>query len=90
MENFLVDEPAFAVVGELSVGKNISVNAKGFAGALVFHAFSMVTVRHERPGDLAGFHSATVGAFGRAAETGTYNAFPRFGPRGLYCRTYPF
>ena len=75
-----MDEPAFPVVCEISVGKNISVNAKGFAKALVFHVLSMVTVRHERPGDLVVIHSVNVRAFGRAAETGTYNAFPRFGP----------
>ena len=74
-----MDEPAFAVVGELSVGKNISVHAKGCTEGLAFHALSMVTVRHERPKDLAAIRSVNERAFGRPTEAGLVAALRKRG-----------
>ena len=52
-----MDQPAFAVAGEISVRKNISVNAKGFEDSLAGHAYPMVTIRHERPEDIVPIYS---------------------------------
>jgi hypothetical protein len=83
VENLLVDEPAFTVVGEISIGKNISVNAKGFAEALACHACPMVTIRHEKPEDIAPIFSVNEEAFGQPAEAELVDALRKRGQTAL-------